>query len=82
MFVGRPKWQVNVVYHLLKLDFVVFLPVISTNSGKTAMSATVGIGSDFPYVKIVSGFQYHVKTIIFLAYLLLFHGCFYKYFFL
>lgn len=48
-----------------------FLHLISLNSGKTAMSATVGIGSDFPYVKIVSGFlistfKHLVKTIIFL----------------
>lgn len=31
---------------------------MALDSGKTALSATVGIDSDFPYVKIVSSFQF------------------------
>lgn len=36
---------------------VICLILLVADSGKTAMAASVGIGSDFPYVKIVSGFS-------------------------
>lgn len=38
-----------------------------SGSGKTAMAASVGIGSDFPYVKIVSVFIffYFIKSNLF-----------------
>ena len=31
------------------------------DSGKTSLAATVGIDSDFPYVKIVSGFLFSLN---------------------
>lgn len=37
-----------------KNELASVLPFLVLNSGKTAMAATIGIESDFPYVKIVS----------------------------
>lgn len=34
----------------------IYLIYVFLDSGKTAMAATIGIESDFPYVKIVSSF--------------------------
>lgn len=51
---GRPKWKVEACVILVFYVVIYLECFLSMDSGKTAMAATVGIESDFPYVKIVS----------------------------
>lgn len=57
------------MYLHFSLSFMILALVVNyfflLGSGKTAMASTVGISSDFPYVKIVScsqQFTFHILT--------------------
>lgn len=53
---GRYAW-IYLLFSVFRFLFI-DIHVLCLDSGKTSLAATIGINSDFPYVKIVSGYLF------------------------